>query len=81
LLFNFALEYVIKKIKVNQDGLKLNGAPQHLFYADDVNMLGRSVHTIKKNIETLVDADKETGLEVEADRAKYVTMPRDKNAG
>jgi len=48
LLFNFALEYVIRRVKVNHDGLKLNGKHQLLGYADDVNILGRSVHTIKK---------------------------------
>jgi hypothetical protein len=47
LLFNFALEYVIKRVPVNQDGLKLNGMHQLLAYADDVNILGGSVHTVK----------------------------------
>ena len=51
LLFNFALEYAIMKVKVNQDGLKLNGTHRILVYADDVNILGGSVHTIKKNTE------------------------------
>jgi len=81
LLFSFTLEYVIKSIKVNQDGLKLNGALQHLFYADDVNILDGSVHTIKKNTESLVVAGKEIGLEVEADKTKYMVMSRDQNAG
>ena len=49
LLFNFALEYAIRRVQVNQDGLKLNGTHQLLAYADDVNMLGRSVHTVKEN--------------------------------
>jgi len=74
LLFNFALECTIKRVQVNQDGLKLNGTHQLLVYADDVNILGGSVHTIKKNAEALVVASKETGLEVNADKTKYMVM-------
>ena len=48
LLFNFALEYAIRRIQVNQNGLKLNGTHQLLGYADD-NILGGSVHTVQKN--------------------------------
>jgi hypothetical protein len=62
LLFNFASEYAIKKILVNQMGLKLNGTHQLLAYADDVNLLGDNIDTIKKNTETLIDVSKEVGL-------------------
>ena len=60
LLFNFALDYDIIRVQVNQDGLKLNGTYQFLFYADDVNIVGGGV---KENAEALVVASKETGLE------------------
>ena len=48
LIFNFALEYAIKRDEVTQDGLKLNCTHQLLVYVDDVNILGGSVHTTKK---------------------------------
>jgi hypothetical protein len=43
--------------------------------------LGGSVSTILKNIEALVVASKEIYLEVNADKTKYMVMPRDQNAG
>jgi hypothetical protein len=55
LFCNFALQYEIRRVQVNQDGLKLNGKHQLMVYADEVNILGGSVHTVKKNAETLVD--------------------------
>ena len=61
--------------------MKLNGTHQLLAYADDVNILGGSVNTVKKNAETLVAATKESGLEVNADKTEYMIMSRDQNAG
>ena len=62
LLCNFALEYSIRKVQINQDGLKLNGTHQLLAHADYVNILAGSVHTVKKNAEALVATTKEIGL-------------------
>jgi hypothetical protein len=61
--------------------LKLNGTHQLLAYVDDVNILGESVYTVKENAESLVVAAKEIGLEVNADKTKYIVMSRDRNAG
>jgi hypothetical protein len=69
LLFNFALEYSIRRVQVNKDGTH-----QLLVYADDVNELGRRLHTIKKNTEALVVASKQTGLGANADKIKYMVM-------
>jgi hypothetical protein len=60
--------------------LKLNGTHQFLVYADD-DILSGSIHTIKKNAEDLVIASKEIGLEVNAEKPKYMVMSRNHNAG
>jgi len=81
LLFNFALEHTIRRVQVNQDGLKLNGTHQLLAYADDVNLLRDSIYTVKENAEALVVASRENGLEVNADKTKYMVVSRDQIAG
>jgi len=50
-------------------------------HANDANILNRSVHTVKKNTEALVTVSEKIGLEVNADKTKYLVMFRDQNAG
>jgi hypothetical protein len=81
LLLNFALEDAIRSVRVKENGLKLNSKYQHFVYGDDVNILGGSVHTVKNKAEALVFTNRETRLEVNADKTKYIFMSRDQNAG
>jgi len=62
--------------------LTLNGAHQLLVYVDDLNKMGASVlHTVQRNTEACVVAVKGSGLEVNADKAKYTVMSQDQNTG
>jgi hypothetical protein len=80
LLVKFALEYAIKKVQENQVGLKLNGTHQLQAYAGDVNLLVDDTDTIKKNTETITDSSKNVGLEVNAEKTKYIFLSCHQNS-
>jgi len=77
LLYNVAFDNTIGRVQVNEDGLKLNGTHQFRSYVNDVNLLCGSLHTKKKNTESLIVATKETAA---ADKPKYMVRSRDQNA-
>jgi hypothetical protein len=64
-----------------QVGLKLNGTHNLLPYADDVNLLLDNIDAIKKNTETLIDASKEVGLDINIEKTKYMLLSRHQNVG
>ena len=69
LLFNFALLYAIKNVKVNQEAPKLNRTDQLLAYADDVNLFGDNTNaTNRKNEDLLICGY--AGLDVNADKTE-----------
>jgi hypothetical protein len=79
LLFNLALEHAIRNIQENQVDLELNGTHQLLVYIDDVNLLGDSINTITENKETLLEVSMDVGLEINAEKTKYMVMSRHSN--
>jgi hypothetical protein len=68
-------------VQENQVGLKLNRTHQLLAYADDANLLGDNIDTMNKNTETLIDAGKEVGLEINVEKTKYMLLSRHQNVG
>jgi hypothetical protein len=81
LFFNFALEYTIRRVQENQEGLILNGTHQLLSYAFDVKIVGENIDTIQKNTKSLLDANNEVGLEVNPEKTKYMLVSRCQKAG
>jgi hypothetical protein len=81
LLLNFTIEYTIRKVLENQVSLESNGTHQLLLYEDDVNLLGDSINTIKENTENLLEAIRDVGVEINAEKTKYVIMSRHQNSG
>ena len=80
LSFNFALEYAIRKVRANQDRLKLNGTHQVWVYADYVNTLCGSIPAEKESTEVLAATSEETGLKANTEKTQYTFMSREQNA-
>jgi hypothetical protein len=75
------LKYAIIRVKEIQERLKLNGTHHLLAYADDVNIVGENIDTIKENTEALLNGRKEVGLEVNPEKYKYMLISSNQKRG
>jgi hypothetical protein len=64
-------------VQESQMGLKLNGTRG----SNWENLLGDNIDTIKKNIETLIDASKEVGLKINIEKTNYMLLSHQQNVG
>jgi hypothetical protein len=76
ILFNLALEKVIRAMTINWNGTIFNTSKQLVAFADDADLIGRGTVAIK---EMFVEMEKEAepiGLNVSEDKTKYLTLDR-----
>jgi hypothetical protein len=66
--FQFCFRICHQEVQENEIGMELNGTHQLLVYADDINLLGDSVNTIKENSKTLLEASRDIGLEINVEK-------------
>ena len=76
LLFNFALEYAIRKVQETNLGLDMNDTHQVLAYADDVYLIGDDIRTIERNADVFLNDCKDIGLVVNTGKTKYMEIGR-----
>jgi hypothetical protein len=60
------------EVQKNQVSLELNGIHQLLVYADDINLLGDSINNTEEDRETFLQASRNVGLEINAEKKKYI---------
>jgi hypothetical protein len=80
LYLNFALTFACRKIREKQEGFEVNGTHPLLVYADNFNIAGETSYTIKKKEQTLLQASRDVGLEVKAEKTKNMIVSRHQNA-
>lgn len=76
ILFNLALEKVIRAMTINWNGTIFSTSKQITAFADDADLVGRGTIAIK---EMFVEMDKEAdlmGLKVSEDKTKYLSLDR-----
>jgi hypothetical protein len=73
-------EYAIGKVQENK-GLELNGSHHFLVHADDENLWGENINITKKNVDALLDANKEVHVEVSVEETKYMIVSPHQTTG
>jgi hypothetical protein len=78
LLFNFVLQHAMRKVQKIQEGMELNGTNSSWSI---LMMLSENTKIIKKNKETLLEANREAGLEVKSEKNEHMITSCHKKLG
>lgn len=78
-LFNLALEHIIRKVLLIDGGVELNGKHKIVGYADDLAILGQSEREVVKMTEKLEEEGKGVGLRISHEKTEYLHMKRYKD--
>jgi hypothetical protein len=75
LTLNSVIEFAIRTVQGNDVSLGLNGTCHLLFCADDIDLLDDSINTTEENTEILLQTSRDVGLEINAEKTKYISFP------
>jgi hypothetical protein len=78
---DFHISLAVRRALGNHEGLKLNGTHQLLACASNCNIMGENIDTVQKNTKGLFIHQQEAGLEVNAEKTKYMFMSRYQKSG
>lgn len=76
LLFNIALDKVIRNSAINWTGTLVHKSQQLFAYADDLDIVGRNAQTVVRGFQALKDAAHPAGLQISEGKTKYLVMSR-----
>ena len=79
LLFNLALEKVIRNAGIQTNGTIFYKSVQLLAYADDIDIIARSQVALREAFISLERAAGEMGLKINEEKTKYLTIRVNKN--
>ncbi|CAG4936030.1 unnamed protein product [Colias eurytheme] len=79
LLFNLALEYVIRKVLCLNGGVNLNGQHKVIGYADDLAMVGETKQQVTEAVACLKEEAAKIGLSINDTKTEYQHMRRYRN--
>lgn len=81
MLFNLALEAAVRRAGIERERTLINGSYQILAYADDINLMERSIKSVKEVFYKLEQEAQNLGLKVNEEKTKFMVVSTKKQHG